>query len=409
MAIEVTLDNPPAPEAAPGAVLDLSQGLNLIHVPARIDGIASAGDLYDFLGGSEDVSVVMAPNGSGEFVAYTQGVGVGSLADFTIASYSGIFVQMRVAKSVAFKGMALPPTVRLHRGINQIGIPRDGAIERIGDLYELSAAVLRIVRYAGGKFTAVVSDATDAAVVAGDAFLVVTDDDVALTLDGEPWASARVAAAPGLDARATHSGALMVAMGRVMDVDGGAPLDGLLARIVDVSAGAQLDDTVGATAGAGQFQAAFFDPMRTFRLGDTLEVSLTDPLGVYRDVAALRRTVTAEDLRNGTLAFGEIALSRIPARTSLLPNYPNPFNPETWIPFELSERSDVTVTIYDVRGSAVRRLEIGSKAAGRHTSVGRAAHWDGRNDDGETAGSGVYFAELKAGDTRRTQRLVVMK
>jgi hypothetical protein len=411
LTIEVALGNPPASEATPGATVSLVQGLNLMHVPALIDGVTSAGDLYDFLGGSEAVSAVIAPNTSGRFVAYTQGVGAGSQADFTIASYTGVFVQMRSAKSVVFEGLALPPTVRLHRGINQIGIPRDGAIARFGDLYELSAAVQRIVRYDGGRFIAIVSDDTDATVAAGDAVIVVTNDDVELTLDGDPWLStAVVAAAPGIAAsRGGDAGSLMVAMGRVLDIDGGAPLDGLLARIVDVSAGAQIEDTVGATAGAGQFQAAFFDPTRAFRVGDTIEVSLSDPTGMYRDIAPLRRTVTATDLRNGTLAFGDIALSRVPVRTSLLPNYPNPSNPETWIPFELSERSDVTVTIYDVQGSVVRRLELGSRAAGTHRTTARAAHWDGRNDEGETVGSGVYFAKMKAGDTRRTQRLVIMK
>ena len=202
---------------------------------------------------------------------------------------------------------------------------------------------------------------------------------------------------------------MMLVSGRVIDIDGGALLDGLLARVTDVSGGARLDDTVGATAGSGLFQATFFDPTRSFRVGDTVELALSDPTGVYRDIAPVRRTVTADDLRNGALAFGDIVLSRASGQTTLLANYPNPFNPETWIPFDLSERADVTVTIYDVNGGAVRKIELGARAAGTHRAPERAAYWDGRNDEGETVGSGVYFAELRAGDTRRTQRIVLMK
>ena len=411
LAVEVTLDNAPPPAGVPGATLSLAQGLNLIHVPAGIEEIASAGDLHAFLGGPDVVSAIIAPNSSGRFVAYAQGVGQGSAADFAIESYSGVFVQMKAPKSVVFEGAALSPTVRLHRGINVIGVPRDGAIARIGDLYDISSAVQRIVRHSGGRFIAVVSDDTDADVTVGAGYIVVTSDTVELTLDGEPWLSTPAAvAAPGLMATGPEASAsMLVALGRVTDVDGGAPLDGLLARVTAVSDGSLLEDTVGATAGSGQFQAAFFDPSRPFRVGDTLELALSDPTGAYRVIAPVGRTVTADDLRNGTLPFGEITLSRASGQTALLPNYPNPFNPETWIPFELNESADVTVTIYNVHGSAVRAIELGARAAGTYSAPDRAAYWDGRNDDGETVGSGVYFAELKAGDTRRTQRLVLLK
>ena len=98
-----------------------------------------------------------------------------------------------------------------------------------------------------------------------------------------------------------------------------------------------------------------------------------------------------------------------PTATRLLPNYPNPFNPETWIPFELAEASDVTVTIYDVEGSPVRSLHLGRRSAGRYRDRDRAAYWDGRNHEGEAAASGVYVCELRAGDHREIRRMVIRK
>ena len=99
----------------------------------------------------------------------------------------------------------------------------------------------------------------------------------------------------------------------------------------------------------------------------------------------------------------------IPTGTALLPNYPNPFNPETWIPYQLARDADVTLTIYDVRGTVVRRLELGHQPAGFYQSRGRAAHWDGRNHLGEKVASGLYFYTFTAGDFTATQKLLIRK
>ncbi len=96
-------------------------------------------------------------------------------------------------------------------------------------------------------------------------------------------------------------------------------------------------------------------------------------------------------------------------RTALLPNFPNPFNPETWIPFSLEAESDVTVRIYDTTGARVRTLHLGKRAAGEYAKRGDAAYWDGRNERGESAASGVYFVELRAGDTRVVRRMAISK
>ncbi|MEO2005940.1 MAG: FlgD immunoglobulin-like domain containing protein, partial [Candidatus Poribacteria bacterium] len=113
--------------------------------------------------------------------------------------------------------------------------------------------------------------------------------------------------------------------------------------------------------------------------------------------------------RRGIAALEGILAELRPATTALLPNYPNPFNPETWIPFDLSEDADVTVRIYDVQGRQVRGLTLGRLAVGMYQSRERAAYWDGRNDIGEAVASGVYVYELRADGAVQRRRMVIRK
>ena len=99
----------------------------------------------------------------------------------------------------------------------------------------------------------------------------------------------------------------------------------------------------------------------------------------------------------------------IPENTALLTNFPNPFNPETWIPYQLAKPAEVTLTIYDIRGVVVRELKLGHQAAGVYQSRSRAIHWDGRNAFGEKVATGVYFYTLKAGDFTATRKLLIRK
>lgn len=98
-----------------------------------------------------------------------------------------------------------------------------------------------------------------------------------------------------------------------------------------------------------------------------------------------------------------------PQESTLLANYPNPFNPETWIPYQLSESADVRVSIYAVNGSLVRQLDLGHQSAGVYRNRSRAAYWDGRNEFGERVASGLYFYTLTAGDFSATRKMLIRK
>ena len=98
-----------------------------------------------------------------------------------------------------------------------------------------------------------------------------------------------------------------------------------------------------------------------------------------------------------------------PQETALLPNFPNPFNPETWIPYQLAKPTEVTLTIYDINGRVVRDLDLGHQRAGMYHSQSRAAYWDGKNVVGEPVASGVYFYTLKAGEFTATRKMLIQK
>ena len=126
------------------------------------------------------------------------------------------------------------------------------------------------------------------------------------------------------------------------------------------------------------------------------------------------KTAQAED--DGSLVFrqGIANLQRLlttlsPLQTVLLANYPNPFNPETWIPYQLAAAADVSLTIYTADGQRVRKLSLGHKPAGIYESKSRAAYWNGKNNNGEFVASGLYFYTLTAGDFTATRKMLIMK
>ena len=151
----------------------------------------------------------------------------------------------------------------------------------------------------------------------------------------------------------------------------------------------------------------------------TANVTLTPPLqlGIYAGVAASTGTleVDYEYFRNTANTDVQAAPTLnaatviIPTQTGLLPNYPNPFNPETWLPYQLSGPADVTLTIYNVQGATIRRLALGHQPAGMYHSRSRSAYWDGKNEIGESVASGIYFYTLTAGDFTATRKMLIRK
>ena len=118
----------------------------------------------------------------------------------------------------------------------------------------------------------------------------------------------------------------------------------------------------------------------------------------------------SDAIKKGIVVLEQLlATLNFPIETRLLENYPNPFNPETWIPYQLSESANVTLHIHSVDGRLARTLVLGHQPTGMYHSKSRAAYWDGRNEQGERVASGVYFYTLSAGDFTATRRMLIQK
>ena len=113
--------------------------------------------------------------------------------------------------------------------------------------------------------------------------------------------------------------------------------------------------------------------------------------------------------QQGIANLHKLLASLIPKETMLQPNYPNPFNPETWIPYQLAKSAEVTVFIYSANGTLIRPLALGYQSAGVYRSRDRAAYWDGTNEMGEPVASGVYFYTLLAGEFKATRKMLIIK
>ena len=146
------------------------------------------------------------------------------------------------------------------------------------------------------------------------------------------------------------------------------------------------------------------------RVSDTqITVELTFDGNINTD-STLTFTVGADAIVNysGSALTAQVTVTA-DRENALLANYPNPFNPETWIPYRLAEDAFVTLTIYDQGGQLVRTLDIGHRMAGFYETRSKAIYWDGRNQFGEQVASGVYFYHLSAGDYYATQKMLVLK
>lgn len=111
----------------------------------------------------------------------------------------------------------------------------------------------------------------------------------------------------------------------------------------------------------------------------------------------------------GILKLQQLLAALTPKATALLPNYPNPFNPETWIPYQLAEAAEVTLRLYTANGTLIRTLALGHQPVGMYHDRHHAAYWDGRNEFGEPVASGVYFYSLTAGNFTATRKMLVRK
>jgi len=148
-------------------------------------------------------------------------------------------------------------------------------------------------------------------------------------------------------------------------------------------------------------------PVEDQTIAPTLNPKTEDEL-LVEAIEQLETVFLNDEQRKGLEQIRRLVLP-IPERTALLQNYPNPFNPETWLPYQLAEDVSVTISIYNAKGQLVRVLNLGKKRAGVYLTKASAAYWNGRNNLGEKASSGIYFVTLQTGKFSSTRRMLIVK
>ena len=416
--------------ATPEYLLSIPAGISLIHVPLKVtevDGVAqtieSVADLYDALGGTSAVNFLFTYDSRDqEWRSYFVPSDRGGPADVALTDDKGVIARLRAPASISLRGSALgtngTSTITLNQRLNLVGLPlNNSTITRVSDLLELNGIkgnVPVIILTDGGEFKAVgrADDPGDIEITGGQAFIMTASREAAVDISGDGWTNVSgTAAAPPLSLTGIEVGdttPVLGLRGAIVDQGTGVNQVGLRVTVKNLSTGRAVAAVTAPDEAGYQLTVVDIETGRAAQIGDILEISAQSP-NPFIGVKPLRYTVTAEDVKQSLIQLPELVAYEIPAETELLHNYPNPFNPETWIPYRLAEDAFVTLTIYDQTGQVVRTIDVGHQIASVYESRSKAIYWDGRNGLGETVASGVYFYHLSAGDFSATRKMLILK
>ena len=386
-------------------------GVSLFHVPLDVDGLNTIGDLKTMIGDAADLAIVY-DSATGSWNSRSD--------DVAITSSLGIILSMSAEATVTFDGDAWDggtSTISLGAGANLIGLPvsdpRVINVSNIAGLFTANVVSTVVVSTDDGfKSVGAPGDAGDGPVMGDAAYLVTASAAGNAVLIGDGWTnSAGTSAAPialagyNVDSQTP----VLDVHGSVVDEITGLAREGFRVKVKNLSTKAALS-SVSSVEAADGYNMTFVDlkAANAARIGDVLEISADSPNPLI-GVKPVRHIVTVDDVKNSAIQLENLIAYEIPAETELLRNYPNPFNPETWIPYHLSEDADVKLTIYDISGEVVRDIDVGHQTAAKYDTRAKAIYWDGRNRFGEQVASGIYFYHLDAGDFSGTRKMVILK
>ena len=385
--VEPTVDEPmPEPVVeGPGFDVTLEPGLNMISIPLMPAEPYTAKSLAEMLGATVVIQLDAAAQG---FVGYT----VADEGDgFGIDGGKGYIVNTPAGAAVKFTGDAWD---------NQPEQPEEPAAEEDAPVADADADADAEEDAADADADAEEdADAADAAAEADDAAEGdAVEEDVA-DAGGDD-------AAPAAPSLATYKSAwAFVVTSDIHGMDTGTAY-----TLVAENLRTGIIATENVTNAARRSSAVWADLNRksVVEAGDKLKVALYDDNG--RIVSGpFQRTVTTSDIRNAFLSLQLNVGDIQPQDTLLAQNFPNPFNPETWIPYQLSAATEVKIDIYNVSGHLVRSLDLGWQPTGSYMTPSSAAYWDGKNAVGERVASGIYFYTLQTSDFAATRRMVILK
>ncbi len=385
-------------------------GTSLFHVPLAVEGLNTVGDLREMLGSDANLLIV-----------YDSATDLWNSRsdDVPITADLGILLSMSAEATVTFTGYAWDDgasTINLTAGSNLIGLPvNDARLTNVSDIAALFATGVVtsvVVSTADGyKSVTAAGDVNDGPVMGDAAYLVTATTDATAALIGTGWSQDTAAAAP--IALVNHQVAgqtpVLEVNGSVVDETNGVAQDGFRVKVKNLSTKAALNRVTSAEAATG-YNMTFVDLKvgHAAQVGDVLEISADSPSPLI-GVQPVRHIVTIDDVKATRIELADLIAYEIPSETELLRNYPNPFNPETWIPYRLASDAEVVLTIYDSTGLVVRTLDMGHQMAAVYESRAKAIYWDGRNRFGEQVASGIYFYSLSAGDFSATRKMMILK
>ncbi|MBM3239148.1 T9SS type A sorting domain-containing protein [Candidatus Poribacteria bacterium] len=409
--------------------VSLNKGTNMMSVPldttAVLVGdetietpIKKASDLATVLGGKDDVSLIISYNiETQKFQSFIPGSTPDTApTNVDIGPSTGLIVSMKNPKWITFRGNGWQPgAVELNQGINLISIPlNDPKLKRVSDLATVLGKdkVLLIISYnaAQGKFqsftpTTPAGTPTDVPIEGGKSLIVSMKSIGSFNVAGDAWENPSPPPVPAPLMFSLTGSPVLELDGIVTREDTGKVINDLSVTVRHLSTGVSMTDTTS----DGIFSITFvYLGDQLAHVGDILEISAYNSTGSFR-LDPIRHVLTEADIELSRISLGNLVASVIPNRSELLANFPNPFNPETWIPFKLKEASDTLITIYDVHGRVVRKLDLGYIPAGIYQTKAKSAYWDGTNDLGERVASGIYVYHLEAGKFSASRKMVILK
>ncbi len=399
---------------------DADRTFRMVTITFLVDG----GDDYPYANFPNthrvDLTEVMTEEQSGGQATFTgPGTEQDALAEYLAAHFSEVpFAMADIGpenderiQNLAFRAdsliMATPVAgaygfhVELTAGLNMISLPlmpnepytARSFMEKIGatTVIKLDAATQNFIGFTAN------STGNGFSIEGGMGYIINVTAPKTVSFTGSAWqnTTAEVAAAPTLTSvRNTWAFVLR------------AQLDGISGVTLTVYNG---HTRVAEADASNGFHAAWADirHQAVVSVGDILTIEVRDTTGSL--IRTLPHEISAADIHR---AFTELRLTPadlIPKQTVLLANYPNPFNPETWLPYQLANDAEVTIRIYSAAGQLVRHMDLGFQQAGYYIGKSRAAYWDGRNDLGERLTSGVYFYQLSTPDSSATRKMVIVK
>ena len=385
-----------------------------------LDFLADGGDNYPFPTYPQtnrvDLSAVMGEEQSGGQATFTApGTEQDALAEYLAANFSTTpFARADVGpeddgriQNLAFRADSLivtPPTMsafnmQLSAGLNMISLPLMSDIPYTARSFMEKLGATVVIEYdpSVSSFVGFTENSSGDGfpIEGGKGYIINITKSKVVRFTGYAWENSPTAAAP-TPPQIPKIWALILHA----QLEG---IDGVTLTVHNRRTG------ISQFIGANRSHAVWADMNRgtVASIGDTLMIEVRDTNGEL--IRALHHEIDATDIRR---AFTELILTAEdlkPSRTALLANYPNPFNPETWIPYQLANDTNVEIDIYSQAGELVRSLDVGFQRAGYYVGKSRAAYWDGRNGSSELLASGVYFYQLITPESTATRKMVLLK